>query len=232
MTSPLAGQALINGIVFGIYGDSYRRLYPLPYSVFWAGCCAGFVQSFVCSPMELVRIRMQMQGEGVNHKKLTAHEKKKLRYTGSFDCFGKILKTEGILGIYKGLTSTFIRETPSFGLYFASYKELCGIMSPQFRETGEAGALTVLTVGGTAGVLSWVLTYPIDVIKSRIQADISGKYSGIIDCTMKSYHAEGWHVFFQGINTTIIRAFPTNAATFGAVALFSRLVFGNDCTSW
>ena len=101
-------------------------------------------------------------------------------------------------------------------------------MSPKFQETGETGVLTVLTAGGLAGIISWVFNYPVDVVKSRIQADISGKYSGMIDCTIKSYQAEGWRVFVQGINSTVVRAFPTNAATFGAVALFSRLVFGDN----
>lgn len=228
LASPIAGQALINGIVFGVYGEAYRRLHPLPGSVFWAGCCAGFVQCFVCSPMELAKIRMQMQGEGVDYKKLVAHDRKSLRYTGSFDCLGKIFKTEGIRGINKGLTLTFIREIPSFGLYFASYEKLCRIMSPKFQERGEAGALTVLTAGGIAGTLSWVCNYPVDVVKSRIQADISGKYSGMIDCIIKSYQAEGWRVFSQGVSTTVVRAFPTNAVTFGTVALFSRLVFGDS----
>lgn len=228
MASPLAGQAFINGIVFGVYGESHRRLHPLPYSVFWAGCCAGFVQTLVCSPMELAKIRVQMQGEGVDNKKLRAHERNGLRYTGSFDCLWKIFRAKGVRGIFKGLTSTFVRETPAFGSYFASYDKLCRVMSPKFLETGEAGALTVLTAGGIAGVISWVVTYPIDVIKSRIQADISGKYSGNIDCVVKSYKAEGWRVFFQGINSAIIRAFPTNAATFGAVVLFSRLLYRDN----
>ena len=228
LASPIAGQALINGIVFGVYGEAYRRLHPLPGSVFWAGCCAGFVQTFICSPMELAKIRMQMQGEGVDYKKLAAHDRKSLKYTGSFDCLEKIFKTEGIRGINKGLVPTFIRETPGFGVYFASYEELCRIMSPKFQESGEKAALTVITAGGMAGIISWVFNYPVDVVKSRIQADIIGKYSGMIDCTIKSYQAEGWRVFVRGINSTVVRAFPTNAATFGAVALFSRLVFGDN----
>jgi solute carrier family 25 carnitine/acylcarnitine transporter 20/29 len=39
--------------------------------------------------------------------------------------------------------------------------------------------------GGVAGVVSWVVTYPQDVIKSRLQADSFGsdrKYQGPLHC--------------------------------------------------
>ena len=39
-------------------------------------------------------------------------------------------------------------------------------------------------------------------------------YTGIIDCAVKSYHAEGISVFFRGIIPTLVRAWPVNAVTF------------------
>ena len=53
-----------------------------------------------------------------------------------------------------------------------------------FREYGE-NTMTILGAGGMAGVLSWVFTYPQDVIKTRLQADGFGsrqKYSGASNC--------------------------------------------------
>lgn len=84
----------------------------------------------------------------------------------------------------------------------------------------------------------------IDVIKSRLQTQYSSSinphteetplvqrkvtvsptvtltrqngpyYKGIVDCTIKSYQAEGISVFFRGIIPTLIRAWPVNAVTF------------------
>ena len=39
-------------------------------------------------------------------------------------------------------------------------------------------------------------------------------YTGIIDCAVKSYHAEGIFVFFRGMMPTLVRAWPVNAVTF------------------
>jgi solute carrier family 25 carnitine/acylcarnitine transporter 20/29 len=59
----MAGVAVVNAIVFGVYGNFQRHLArpDALSSHFLAGAAAGFVQSFVCSPMELVKTRLQVQ---------------------------------------------------------------------------------------------------------------------------------------------------------------------------
>jgi len=47
----------------------------------------------------------------------------------------------------------------------------------------------IVLAGGSAGVVQWVVTYPIDVVKSRIQAFPPGTYKGLIDCAAKSLKA-------------------------------------------
>lgn len=63
MSSPLASVAVINAMIFGVYGNVQRRLDD-PTSLkshALAGSVAGLVQSFICSPMELVKTRLQIQ---------------------------------------------------------------------------------------------------------------------------------------------------------------------------
>lgn len=63
MSSPIASVAVINALIFGVYGNVQRRLND-PDSLTshaFAGSVAGFVQSFVSSPMELVKTRLQIQ---------------------------------------------------------------------------------------------------------------------------------------------------------------------------
>lgn len=63
MSSPMASVAVINAMIFGVYGNVQRRLGE-PESLrthALAGSVAGLVQAFVCSPMELVKTRIQIQ---------------------------------------------------------------------------------------------------------------------------------------------------------------------------
>lgn len=68
-------------------------------------------------------------------------------------------------GIFRGLNITIAREIPAFGLYFASYEALTRREDP----TQPIGTFHMLMAGGWAGVASWLFTYPIDFLKSRLQ---------------------------------------------------------------
>jgi len=65
-------------------------------------------------------------------------------------------------------------------------------------------------------VVSWALITPIDVVKSRLQADNPEKpeYRGAWHCTRVSYAQGGLPVFFRGFWMMVGRSFPVNAATF------------------
>lgn len=216
MLSPMAGIGFINAIIFGVQANVFRVLEPGLSGQCISGAVAGAVQSIVCCPMELAKTRVQTQS-----KKVNAHE----RYHGSFDCLQKIFKKSGIKGCYRGMTITLIREIPSFAIYFGTFELYCVALTPKGSSTDCIGPLGLLLAGGMSGISSWVFTYPIDVVKSRIQADGDGqdrKFRGIVDCVRKTYRSGGLYAFSQGLTATVLRAFPTNAATFATVTITLR----------
>ncbi|XP_054264358.1 mitochondrial basic amino acids transporter [Macrosteles quadrilineatus] len=199
--SPMGGVALVNAIVFGVYGNLQRGLLD-PESLrsqFLAGGIAGLAQSVVSSPVELVKTRMQTSSS----------------YHGTVDCFMSILRSERINGVFKGLSVTAAREFLGYGFYFSTYEFLTRA-SPV-----PIGTPTMLLAGGISGTVSWVMTYPLDVVKTRFQADI-GRYSGLVDCLKKSIANEGLSCLSRGLMPTIFRAFPTNAVTFTVVTWVMR----------
>jgi solute carrier family 25 carnitine/acylcarnitine transporter 20/29 len=212
--SPLYGLAAINAIVFGVQANVQRRLNN-PDSIqshALAGSIAGAAQCVICSPMELAKTRLQIQGLGESRRHFRSH---KHTYDGPWDCMRKIYRSEGIRGVYRGFLLTCLREMPSFGVYFASYEVFCRVLSPD--ETEMVSTPVLLLAGGLSGMCSWTSTYPIDVIKSRVQADMSGKYKGFVHCCRVSYEELGMGVFTRGLPSTLLRAFPVNAATFATV---------------
>lgn len=224
------GQVVINAVVFGVHGNLMRQFDAHDMRAqFIAGAAAGGVQSVVCSPMELIKIRLQMQGEGKSsafQQALSYHSK--FEYVTPTDCIRKIYKYEnGFRGVFKGMYLTLWREVPSFGFYFASYYYLCDKLGAIYN--GDIKIMRLLFCGGVAGIISWVSTYPFDVIKTRVQSDHKGLYKGSIDCARRSYQHEGFTVFFRGMNATLIRAFPGSAATLATVSIF--LNFVNSATS-
>lgn len=61
------------------------------------------------------------------------------------------------------------------------------------------------------------------MLKTRIQSEPT-RYRGVIDCARQCYREEGWRIFFRGLNATIVRAFPSNAATFVAYTWTMKMI--------
>lgn len=115
MSSPMAGIAFVNAIVFGVYGNVQRKSSNpdslLSHCV--AGASAGLVQSIICSPMEMVKTRLQIQNDrptGIKHKNPWA-------------CLKHIWKCEGRRGVFKGLGITAVRDVPGkqFAFLFSKF---------------------------------------------------------------------------------------------------------------
>ena len=53
------------------------------------------------------------------------------------------------------------------------------------------------------------------------------QYKGILNCLKQSVASEGYSCLFRGVGSTVIRAFPTNAATMGVVTYIMN-TFSDD----
>lgn len=211
LSSPMAGVALVNAIVFGVYGNVQKNSRD-PNSLqshLWAGTAAGLIQSVITSPMELAKTRMQMM----------SHRTAGPLFSGPIECMRYIGQTEGMRGLYRGFGITAVRDVPGFASYFVLYEMM-------IRTSQCPGAFHTLMAGGMAGVCSWILTLPIDVVKTRLQADGTAsvsRYAGIVDCVRQSYRAEGLSFLTRGMSSTLIRAFLMNSVCFYVVAFTMRL---------
>lgn len=218
MSSPMAGVAAVNAIAFGVFGN-VQRMTGEPNSFkahFLAGSAAGFCQSLVCSPMELIKTRLQLQSSNPAA----------IQFKSPFQCLMHIWRTERFRGVFRGLGITAARDVPGFSSYFVFYEMMT-------KSTPNPSALHTLMAGGMAGTLSWLLTFPIDIIKSQLQADgmtATQKYNGILDCAGKGYREEGIRFFTRGLTSTLIRAFPMNAVCFLVVSWTMKAAAASQST--
>lgn len=224
MLFPLLSAGVLNSIYFGVYGASIRTLNFQKtdsnnlkttkiddLGIFISGCIGGLAQVFITCPVELVKIKLQTE-TGHNVKFGNKHEHD---YHGSVDCLKRVYNQTGLKGCYKGLTVCMFRDIPSSGLYILLYEKLLSWYH-QGQIHSDLHFFPTLFAGGVSGIISWASIIPLDVVKSRIQADDpkSPSYSGIIDCFKKSYKSDGWKVFGRGFWVMTLRAFPVNAITF------------------
>lgn len=184
-----------------------------------AGAFAGIVNTPVTSPVEQIRILLQVQTD----------DKNKL-YNGPKDAVEKITRNYGFFnGLYRGNFITLLREAQAYGMWFLSYEWMMReAMKRQHKKRDEITTPWLLLFGATAGDILWLSSYPLDVIKSRIQSDKFGpesKYHGKISLVVKEIMAtQGWKGFWRGIGPALIRAIPCSAATFTTVEYVLRIL--------
>ncbi|KAK4428092.1 Mitochondrial arginine transporter BAC2 [Sesamum alatum] len=234
MLAPLASISFQTAITFQSYATLSRAFDknvtagdpdpPSYKAVVVGGIGAGALQSLVVSPVELVKIRLQLQRK-TNEKMKQLGSKR-----GPIDVTRSILRAEGWRGICRGLGITMLRDSPSHGLYFWTYEYTKERLQPGCRKNGQETLRTMLLAGGLAGVTSWIFCYPLDVLKTRIQAQAQSHsgYCGILDCYTKCVTKEGYNVLWRGLGTAVARAFLVNGAVFTAYETALRCIYNTN----
>lgn len=132
----------------------------------------------------------------------------------------QIVKQGGVGSLFKGSVATLARDGPGSALYFASYeltKSFLNNLNPA-KDSNDVNIGNVCMAGGVAGMSMWIVVFPIDTIKTTLQAS-TGKQS-MISVTKDIYIKRGGiKGFFPGLGPALLRSFPANAATFLGVEL-------------
>lgn len=135
---------------------------------------------------------------------------------------------EGIQhGFFRGLASTLARETPCYAGQFAAYYSTKQFLVKfnELRSTDELGTVSQLIAGGVGGFFAWLVSYPQDVIKTKLQVGqiplTFKKYhpfvpdGGMINCAIYIYRNEGGLLgFWRGFSACIPRAIIANSFMF------------------
>ena len=121
---------------------------------------------------------------------------------------------------FRGLGVTLGRETVGYGVYFSVYDALVQSLS------GDGGRVAspalAIGFGATAGVALWTSIFPLDVVKSRIQAS-DGK-TGFVGAVRGVWREAGLLGFYRGFGPCLVRAVPVNAGTFLAFEVAHSLL--------
>lgn len=168
-----------------------------------AGGSAGACQVVFTNPLEIVKIRLQVQGEAV---KAAAREGEQVSKRSAL----WIVRHLGLIGLYKGAGACLLRDIPFSAIYFPTYSHL---KRDYFGESQhkKLGVLQLLTAGAIAGMPAAYLTTPCDVIKTRLQVEArkgDTAYTGFRDVVSKVFQEEGLRAFFKGGAARVLRSSP------------------------
>ena len=168
------------------------------------------------NPLEIVKIRLQVQGELAKAGVETA------KHQTAFD----IVRALGAVGLYKGASACLLRDIPFSAIYFPTYAHL---KKDYFKEspTNHLGVTQLLIAGAVAGMPAAYLTTPADVIKTRLQVEArkgQTHYKNIFHAAKTIFKEEGIRAFFKGGPARIFRSSPQFGCTLAAYELLQRLL--------
>jgi len=176
-----------------------------------AGGSAGACQVVFTNPLEIVKIRLQVQGEAAGAARQSAMS---------------IVRELGLLGLYRGATACLMRDVPFSAIYFPSYahlkREVFGEGQKKRLKTWE-----LLAAGAAAGIPAAYLTTPFDVIKTRLQVAArkhETAYTGVWNAAQRIFREEGFAAFFKGGPARVLRSSPQFGFTLAAYEVLKRFI--------
>ncbi|KAG0332141.1 mitochondrial aspartate-glutamate transporter agc1 [Podila horticola] len=183
---------------------------------FLLGSISGAVGATVVYPIDLVKTRMQNQRSKVVGE---------LLYKNSIDCFKKVIKNEGVLGLYRGLGPQLVGVAPE--------KAIKLTMNDIVRRhlTDKNGNITFvgeLIAGGVAGGSQVVFTNPLEIVKIRLQ--VAGEAAKSIEGAPRTGAVTivrnlGIMGLYKGASACLLRDIPFSAIYFPVYAHLKKDMF-------
>ncbi|KAG2022896.1 carnitine/acyl carnitine carrier [Coprinopsis cinerea AmutBmut pab1-1] len=188
----------VNDLVRGRATDPDTGRITLPWELF-AGGAAGGCQVVFTNPLEIVKIRLQVQGETAKLEGATPR--------GAVH----IIRQLGVVGLYRGASACLLRDIPFSAIYFPAYSHLKSDLFQEGYNGKQLSFFETLASAAIAGMPAAYLTTPADVVKTRLQVEArqgQTRYNGLVDAFVKIYREEGFKALFKGGPARIIRSSP------------------------
>ena len=228
----LTGVVPARAINFWTYGNGKRFIserFNSGQETAWVHLCAaataGIVTGTVTNPIWLIKTRLQLdkseaekQGSQIGRQ-----------YKNSLDCVKQTVRAEGVRGLYRGLSASYLGVSEStlqwvlyeqMKLYLSKRKSLLNVSDKKpsvwdqtVEWTGKVGA------AGSAKLFAAVITYPHEVVRTRLrQAPLMNghlRYTGLVQCFKTIFREEGMASLYGGLTPHLLRVVPSAAIMFG-----------------
>ncbi|KAI3508878.1 hypothetical protein L1887_23898 [Cichorium endivia] len=189
----------------------------------------GFVEGGIASiiagcsthPLDLIKVRMQLQGESVpvlavNGPGGATMTMPRPSPAGPVSVGVKIFRTEGVAALFSGVSATVLRQT----LYSTTRMGLYEIFREKWSDpnTGSLSLTRKIGSGLLAGGIGAAVGNPADVAMVRMQADgrlpeaQRRNYKGVADAISRMVKQEGVTSLWRGSALTVNRAMIVTAA--------------------
>ncbi|KAJ5677602.1 uncharacterized protein N7477_003235 [Penicillium maclennaniae] len=179
----------------------------------WYGGSASCMAVAVSHPFDLIKVRMQIASNGAKQ--------------GSIQTGVLIVRSEGLSGLYQGISAGFTRSLTYGTARIAIYEEL------KKSQTTSDKSFSIVALGSMAavsGFIGAIIGTPSDIANIRMQNDKAlpthhrRNYQHVFDAWYQMKQHEGWRAFVQGIWPNCFRSGIMTASQLASYDAFKRLL--------
>lgn len=202
------------------------------------GALAGGVSRVVVAPLDVVKIRFQVQHErgieralgervppqpaalrGAAKSAASAASVQPPRYTSVWQALSRIAREEGVRALFKGNVPALAMVMPYASIQFATFyqfKQLANVLVDERRHAQRfLGPGLSLLGGGLSGVAATLCVYPLDLLRTRMAAQGEPRvYRNLRDAVSVIVREEGVRGFYAGLSPTLVEIVPYIALQF------------------
>lgn len=186
-----------------------------------AGGTAGLIARFIVAPLDVVKIRLQLQSHSLSDPLLFA--RRDLHggpvYKGTLPTMRHILRHEGITGLWKGNVPAEMLYVCYGAAQFTAYRAT-SIALQRFHEASGIAPRPLVdsfVAGASAGTAATAATYPLDLLRTRFAAQGNGPdrvYTNLRSAVRDIARDEGVRGFFRGLGPALVQIAPYMGAFF------------------
>ena len=167
-----------------------------------AGAFAGAVARIFVAPLDVIKIRLQIQKE--NYSLTNA------KYKGAVSAMATIAREEGIRkGLWAGTLPALCLWIPYTGIQFG----MLNLLLTSSSSSGSSSSSSNFVYGAVAGATATIATYPFDIIRTQLASQgIPKTYNGVFDAF---YGLLRRRKLYAGLGITLIEIVPATSVQFG-----------------
>ena len=158
---------------------------------FSAGVIGQLSGSIAWVPMDVLKERLQIQGQVQSNA----------AYSSSAHALGSIIRSEGVLGLYRAYFIHQFTWAPFNGLYWMTYEKSKAYLKEQNDKM--ANTTNFIVSSCIAGTVSSIATSPLDLVKTRMQVQKANPelfaFNNSFQCALRVFKTEGVLAFFDGV---------------------------------
>ena len=181
-----------------------------------SGAVAGAASAIVTCPLDVIKTKLQAQGAFRTLDPSPTGPSGREMYRGMLGTAKTIVRQDGLIGMYRGLSPMMLGYLPTWAVYMTVYDKTKDYFNRNGWHTDPRDLYMSRVYSSVcAGACSTIATNPIWVIKTRMMSQVSRSasksaraapwhYNSTLDAAQKMYKSEGIGAFYSGLAPALL----------------------------